>query len=70
MRRDLTSIEANAAAKMEKTGDHSQAVRLTDENGALTEEGIRMCLTHGATMRGDALREQILRQEVYGIKEQ
>lgn len=48
--------------------DHPQAVVLVDKTGALTEEGLTLIMTAGGNHR-KALDEQMLRQELYGIRE-
>lgn len=55
-------------------GDHPNAVRLVKQDGTLTDEGLRLGVMVGDPQlpsydkRMEALKDQALRQEVYGIR--
>lgn len=50
--------------------DHPNALRVVDKNGAITKDVAEMMLSGKLSpAQVDALKEQALRQEVYGIRE-
>lgn len=49
--------------------DHPQGVPLVDGDGAMSAESIKLMMEAPTQAHRDALKEQALRQEMYGRKE-
>jgi hypothetical protein len=53
----------------QELADHPQALPLTDDEGNLTVEGVKLLIRFTAdTPQGQALREQVNRQTLFGRK--